>query len=254
MEHIFKHDVLIAKSSLDDEQKNLMPLIKIFESIKKKKDDLTLVMTGDGADRDRLIEYAKNLNLKVSTFWEYNLNEDNSDIYFIGYQKNPFNLIKNSKALLLTSNYEGFPMGLIEALACDTLIISSDCPTGPSEILNGNKINDLKELDLEKNCGILLEIPKIENSNSIELWSQIIIDSLENKGYVNRESDINDARSKVLQVTVKGEELHDQIEKDLVIEMQQLIEDLDPEIRTATIQLINRLARAASERFTQKTK
>ncbi len=81
-----------------------------------------------------------------------------------------------------------------------------------------------------------------------------VVDSLENKGYLNREIDANDARSKILSVTPEGVELYKKIEHDLIKEMQNLIEDLDPEIRGATIHLISRLARTASERFTKKTK
>lgn len=79
-----------------------------------------------------------------------------------------------------------------------------------------------------------------------------VVDSLESKGYLTREIDEADVRSKILRITPKGMDLHNRIEHDLIQETQNLIKDLDPEIRNATIQIINRLARKAAERFAQK--
>ena len=59
----------------------------------------------------------------------------------IGYIENPFPYLRNAKALLLTSEYEGLPTVIIEALICGTFVISYDCPSGPREIL----INELSE-------------------------------------------------------------------------------------------------------------
>lgn len=185
IKHIFENDVLIVNSRLDNVQKNLISLLQIFKKVKQKRNNIKLVMTGDGEDRELLYNHAKKIGLKVSSYWNKNLSDPYSDLYFLGYQKNPFNLISYSKALLLTSNYEGFPLGLIEALACNTLVVSSDCPTGPSEILNGAKVKSIDELNLDKNCGILLEIPKKENKSSLQLWANIIVESLNNRDLVN---------------------------------------------------------------------
>lgn len=55
----------------------------------------------------------------------------------LGPRENPYPYIDRARALLLSSDYEGFPLVLLEALACQTPVISVDCPTGPSEILTG---------------------------------------------------------------------------------------------------------------------
>lgn len=52
-----------------------------------------------------------------------------------GFQKNPYNWIKNAKALVLSSDYEGLPTVLLEAIAVNTKVVSTDCPHGPNEIL-----------------------------------------------------------------------------------------------------------------------
>lgn len=54
-----------------------------------------------------------------------------------GFQANPYNWIKNAEALVLSSDYEGLSMVLLEALAVGTKIVSTRCPHGPSEILTG---------------------------------------------------------------------------------------------------------------------
>lgn len=55
-----------------------------------------------------------------------------------GFHKNPYPYIKNAKALVLTSDREGLPTVLIEALILRTPVISVDCPSGPKEILSGS--------------------------------------------------------------------------------------------------------------------
>jgi len=52
-----------------------------------------------------------------------------------GFQKNPYNWIKHAKALVLSSDYEGFGNVLLEAIAVNTKVVSTDCPHGPNEIL-----------------------------------------------------------------------------------------------------------------------
>ncbi len=54
-----------------------------------------------------------------------------------GYMDNPYPYIKDAKALVLASNAEGLPTVLIEALILGTPVVSTDCPTGPKEILTG---------------------------------------------------------------------------------------------------------------------
>ncbi|MBO9489222.1 glycosyltransferase [Endozoicomonas sp. G2_1] len=54
-----------------------------------------------------------------------------------GFKQNPYNWIANAKALVLSSDFEGLPTVLIEALTCNTIPVSTICPHGPDEILTG---------------------------------------------------------------------------------------------------------------------
>ena len=71
---------------------------------------------------------------------KYNLEKK---ILLIGYKKNAENYISDSDIFILTSKYEGLPNVLIEAQKYDIPIISSNCPTGPSENLLNGRLGDL---------------------------------------------------------------------------------------------------------------
>ena len=58
-------------------------------------------------------------------------------VKFINFVKNPYPFIKNAKLLVLSSDHEGLPTVLIEALILDTMVVSTNCESGPSEILTG---------------------------------------------------------------------------------------------------------------------
>jgi DNA-binding MarR family transcriptional regulator len=76
-----------------------------------------------------------------------------------------------------------------------------------------------------------------------------VVDSLERKGYVARMPDPEDGRALRLVVTDKGLDLHRRIELDLIGEYRELLADFEPEVREATIVLVAKLARTATERF-----
>jgi Glycosyltransferase len=57
----------------------------------------------------------------------------------INFKKNPYPYIKKSDLFILSSNFEGLPNVLLEAIALNKFVISSNCPTGPSEILDNGK-------------------------------------------------------------------------------------------------------------------
>ena len=107
-------------------QKNFELLLNFFKIESLKDPDLLLVIAGDGE-----------LKKQFSKFITKNKMENK--IILLGYQKNIHNLLKNCLCFILTSNWEDPGFVLIEAAVNNARIISSNCPSGPKEILREGK-------------------------------------------------------------------------------------------------------------------
>ena len=104
-----------------DYGKNHKMMIKSFSEIDNKK--TVLYILGEGELENELKILVSKLNLTKR-------------IIFLGFDNNPYKYLSKSDIFLFTSKFEGFPTVLIEALACNLAIISTDCPNGPKEILD----------------------------------------------------------------------------------------------------------------------
>jgi len=76
-----------------------------------------------------------------------------------------------------------------------------------------------------------------------------VVDALVRKGYVERSQDLQDARAVSLRATREGRKLYVQINSELIEQQEDLLRDLDPEVRAGATEIIRRLARAAQSRF-----
>jgi glycosyltransferase involved in cell wall biosynthesis len=56
-------------------------------------------------------------------------------VYFMGLQSNPFKFIRPAQVFVFPSSWEGFPLALGEAMTCGAACVTTDCPTGPREML-----------------------------------------------------------------------------------------------------------------------
>ncbi|MCF0058315.1 glycosyltransferase [Dyadobacter sp. CY356] len=125
---IKENDYIISVARLDENQKDFTSLINALALIKKKYAvAYNLVILGDGRDRESLEKLVLDLGLQQSVF-------------FLGIKQNPYPYIANSSLFVLSTRFEGFGIVLLEALLLDKLVISSDCYTGPAEILNHEKL------------------------------------------------------------------------------------------------------------------
>lgn len=116
-------------------QKNQGPLLDVFAALIQRQ-PAKLLFIGDGELKGALVEYAQRLGLRVNqgTNNTSSLLED-FDVYFLGLQKNPFKYIRPATVFVFPSAWEGFPLALGEAMTCGIPVVSTDCPTGPREML-----------------------------------------------------------------------------------------------------------------------
>jgi len=107
------------------EQKNYTTLIRAFALVRKKR-SARLMILGDGEDRPKLEALVQELGLE-------------GEVALPGFVENPYKYMKRAAVFVLSSKWEGLPTVLIEALACGCPVVSTDCPSGPAEILEGGK-------------------------------------------------------------------------------------------------------------------
>jgi len=135
-EEIFKHPVLITAGRLT-KQKGQWYVLRIFKALKEKHKDLKLVILGEGELKEYLVGLSEELGLKTYV-WDRDELSESFDVYFLSFQKNPFKFIARSKLFVFPSLWEGFPNALVESMACSVCVVSSDCRSGPREILAPN--------------------------------------------------------------------------------------------------------------------
>ena len=106
-------------------QKNFPLLIKAFALLLDRQ-DARLIILGEGKLKSELENLVRDLGIIEK-------------IYFPGFVSNPFKWLRSASLFVLSSDYEGLPGTLIQAMACGTPVISTDCPSGPKEILENGK-------------------------------------------------------------------------------------------------------------------
>tara|TARA_B100001121_G_scaffold268204_1_gene251969 strand:+ start:591 stop:1697 length:1107 start_codon:yes stop_codon:yes gene_type:complete len=115
---------LISVGRLVD-QKDHITILKAINNIKDQT-KLRLLIVGEGKNKKDLIEYI-------------NQNQLNKIVKIKDRIDNPFPYLKKAEIMILASKYEGLPNVLLEAISLKKFIISSNCPTGPKEILDNGK-------------------------------------------------------------------------------------------------------------------
>jgi len=160
-EAVFKNDnkpIIISCGRLT-KQKNYPSLIKAIKILKDTGIKANLIILGKGEEEKRLKKLVKDLNLE-------------KEVRFLGFKKNPYKYISRATIFVLSSKYEGFPNVLLEAMACEVPVISTDCHYGPSEIIEHGKngflvpVND--EYALAEKIKILLKEPTLRRNFAIE--------------------------------------------------------------------------------------
>ena len=111
-------------------QKGFDLLIKAHSAVLNNGIDHRLVVIGEGPDKSILWQLCQDLGITNS-------------VVFLGYSNNPYPALKQASLFCLSSRYEGQPKALMEACVLGVPVVSTDCLTGPREILEDGRYGDL---------------------------------------------------------------------------------------------------------------
>lgn len=106
-------------------QKDFATLIRAFELVRQRIKSHLLIL-GEGRERKKLERLVQELEL-------------NDHVSMPGFVNNPFSYMATADVFVLSSRWEGFGNVLVEAMGCGTQVVSTDCPSGPAEILENGK-------------------------------------------------------------------------------------------------------------------
>ena len=120
--------VILGAGSLEP-RKDFATLVRAFARLRGER-SARLIILGEGSERARLDALARELGVAA-------------DVELPGYMSNPYAWMARARAFALTSQREGSGAVLVEALACGTPVVATDCPSGPSETLQQGRIGPL---------------------------------------------------------------------------------------------------------------
>lgn len=113
--------------------KDLGTFLAVASELKNRGWSVEPIVVGEGPERQRLIQLARELGFSKP------------ELIFIGETLDPWKFMRSADVLVMTSKSEGYPMVLLEAMACGTQIVSTDCG-GTSELLANGKYGQLAEI------------------------------------------------------------------------------------------------------------
>ena len=125
-------------------QKDHITLLKAMKIVLKKV-QCNLIIIGEGSERDNIYKFIQDNDLE-------------SNVNLIGYKSNPWKYLSRSDLFVLSSIWEGFGNVIVESMMLGVPVISTDCNSGPSEILDEGKYGDLFEIrDYNKLSELILK-------------------------------------------------------------------------------------------------
>ena len=148
-ENLSEETTLISIGRLT-KQKNFKFLINAFFKLSEKYNNYNLIIVGEGEEKNELLKEIVKLNLQKKVF-------------LVGYKENVFSYLKKSKIFVLSSLWEDPGFVLLEAGYMNRIIITSDCPSGPCEILDDGKNGFIYKTD--SLSSFLFEFDNLINSD-----------------------------------------------------------------------------------------
>lgn len=174
---LFSYKKIVITAGRLTGQKGQWHLIRAFKLVHVKVPDAKLLILGQGEEKEYLKLLIKELGLTDT-------------VKLMGYHKNPYYYLKRSDIFIFPSLYEGFGNILLEAMACDLPIISTDCIAGPRELLEPGTSYDVRTTDkiIHAKYGVLIPPcdgkrynEKAEITEEERMMSEAIIEMLLNE-------------------------------------------------------------------------
>ncbi|WP_010197241.1 glycosyltransferase [Bacillus sp. m3-13] len=179
----FKEDIPVAVTvGRFDKAKDYPTLLNAMRVLQDSR-KVRLIVVGDGPEKNHLLSLVDQYKLK-------------DVVDFVGFQSNPYPYMRMADLFVLSSAYEGFGNVVAEALAVGTPVVSTNCPSGPGEILEGGKygtlvkVGDYIALARAMDATIKSPLPKeklLERSlfftikNSADSYEKLILDKRKTK-------------------------------------------------------------------------
>jgi glycosyltransferase involved in cell wall biosynthesis len=110
-------------------RKDFETLIRAFARVRRQR-PCRLLILGRGRRQSQLRALAEGLGI-------------GPDLHLPGFEANPYAFMAKAALFVLSSRWEGMPVALVEALACGTPAVATDCPSGPAEVLAGGRCGAL---------------------------------------------------------------------------------------------------------------
>ena len=124
-----EYEVVLGVGRLEP-QKNFGSFLKAFKRVHEARPQTRAIIVGRGSERGELRQLVRDLGIS-------------DRVSFPGYVDNPYGYMAGASVLAMSSVHEGLPTVIIEALACGCPVVSTDCPSGPYEILEGGEVGPL---------------------------------------------------------------------------------------------------------------
>lgn len=148
----FDYDFIMSVGSLKNNIKQFDILISCFKNSILPSKNIKLLILGDGILLDNLKNQVQEMQLQ-------------DDVLFLGRQNNPFFYFEKALFTVLTSKNEGFPMVLLESLASGTPVVSFNCDSGPSELIqdrqNGLLVENQNQQKMTEALNEMIENQKL---------------------------------------------------------------------------------------------
>jgi len=144
--------VVLGVGSLS-RQKDFPTLVRAFARLRQQR-ETRLVVLGEGSERERVEAVAESEGVA-------------DEVWMPGFVDNPYRYMQRADVFALSSAWEGFGNVVVEAMACGTPVVSTDCPSGPAEILDDGTYGPLvpvgDDAALADAVGSVLEDPPAES-------------------------------------------------------------------------------------------